>query len=55
MSRNFEIIGEVSLNIERVAPDFVTAHPELPLPFAYDMRYWLAHGYCDVSPNALYE
>ena len=25
--RNFEIIGEASRNIERVARDFVTAHP----------------------------
>jgi len=32
--RNFEIIGEGSRDIERVAPDFVTALPELPLSFA---------------------
>jgi len=29
--RNFEIIGEASRNIERVAPEFVAAQPELPL------------------------
>jgi hypothetical protein len=31
-------IGEARRNIERFAPDFVTAQPELPLSFAYDMR-----------------
>lgn len=47
--RNFEIIGEASRNIERVAPDFVTSRPELPLSFAYDMRNVLAHGYYKVD------
>lgn len=47
--RNFEIIGEASRNIERVAPEFVAAHPELPLAFAYDMRNILAHGYYKVD------
>ena len=47
--RNFEIIGEASRNIERVAPDFVVANPELPLSFAYDMRNFLAHGYYKVD------
>ena len=36
--RNFEIIGEASKNIERVAPEFVDVHSEVPLAFAYDMR-----------------
>ena len=47
--RNFEIIGEASKNVERVAPEFVAAHPELPLTFAYDMRNLLAHGYYKVD------
>ena len=47
--RNFEIIGEASKNIERVAPDFLALHPELPLSFAYDMRNVLAHGYYKVD------
>ncbi len=47
--RNFEIIGEASKNVERVAPEFVAAHPELPLAFAYDMRNLLAHGYYKVD------
>ena len=40
------LIGVASKNIERVAPEFVAAHTELPLAFAYDMRNFLAHGYC---------
>ena len=47
--RNFEIIGEASRNVERVAPEFVSAHPELPLSFAYDMRNILTHGYYKVD------
>jgi uncharacterized protein with HEPN domain len=47
--RNFEIIGEASKNVERVAPEFVAAHPDLPLAFAYDMRNLLAHGYYKVD------
>ena len=47
--RNFEIIGEASKNVERVAPEFVADHPELPLSFAYDMRNVLAHGYYKVD------
>ena len=47
--RNFEIIGEASKNVERVAPEFVAAYPELPLAFAYDMRNLLAPGYYKVD------
>lgn len=47
--RNFEIIGEASRNIERLEPDFIMQHPELPLKFAYDMRNQLAHGYFQVD------
>lgn len=47
--RNFEIIGEASHNIERDYPDFVAAHPELPLVPAYEMRNAVAHGYFKVD------
>ena len=47
--RNFEIIGDASKNVERVAPEFIATHPELPLAFAYDMRNLLAHGYYKVD------
>ena len=55
MIRNFEIIGEASKNVERVAPEFVAAHPELPLAFAYDMRNLLAHGYYKVDVNVVWK
>lgn len=47
--RNFEIIGEASNNIEKHYPEFVAAHPELPLAFAYQMRNAIAHGYFRVD------
>jgi uncharacterized protein with HEPN domain len=47
--RNFEIIGEASRNIERNCPEFMTAHPDLPLLNAYEMRNALAHGYFRVD------
>lgn len=53
--RNFEIIGEASKNVERVAPDFVATHPELPLSFAYDMRNILAHGYYKVDLSVVWK
>lgn len=53
--RNFEIIGEASRNIERIAPEFVAAHPQLPLSFAYDMRNILAHGYYRVDLGVVWK
>lgn len=42
--RNLEIIGEASNNIDKHFPDFATAHPQLPLAYAYQMRNAVAHG-----------
>jgi uncharacterized protein with HEPN domain len=47
--RNFEIIGEASHNIETHYPEFASAHPQLPLAFAYEMRNAVAHGYFKVD------
>lgn len=47
--RNLEIIGEACRNVERHAPDFAAAHPELPLAAAYQMRNAVAHGYFEVD------
>ncbi len=47
--RNFEIIGEASNNIDKRFPEFVAAHPELPLTSAYQTRNALAHGYFKVD------
>lgn len=47
--RNLEVIGEASRNIVREHAAFATAHPHLPLSFAYEMRNALAHGYFNVD------
>lgn len=47
--RNFEILGEASNNIVKHYPEFVAAHPELPLASAWQMRNALAHGYFSVD------
>jgi uncharacterized protein with HEPN domain len=47
--RNLEIIGEASHNIEVHFPEFANANPQLPLPFAYQMRNAIAHGYFKVD------
>ena len=47
--RNLEIVGEASNNIDKHYPNFVAAHPELPLAFAYQMRNAVAHGYFKVD------
>lgn len=53
--RNFEIIGEASRNIARHYPEFATAHPELPLAFAYEMRNALVHGYFKVDLDIVWK
>jgi uncharacterized protein with HEPN domain len=47
--RNFEIIGEASNNIDKRFPEFVAAHPAIPLTSAYQTRNALAHGYFKVD------
>jgi uncharacterized protein with HEPN domain len=47
--RNLEIMGEASRNITRDHPEFVAAHPELPLISAYEMRNALSHGYFQID------
>ena len=47
--RNFEVIGEVSRNIDRRYPEYRACHPEaLWLP-AYEMRNVLSHAYFRVD------
>lgn len=54
--RNFEIIGEASKNVERVATSrFLATHSDLPLAFAYDMRNVLAHGYYKVDLGVVWK
>ena len=47
--RNLEVIGEASRNIERDQPEFASAHPEIPLALANDMRNALSHGYFKID------
>ena len=46
---NFEVIGEASHNIGIQFPEFASAHPDLPLAFAYQMRNAIAQGYYRVD------
>ncbi len=47
--RNLEIIGEAASQIQRQAPEFVTAPPELPWVEMRGMRNKVIHNYFDVS------
>jgi uncharacterized protein with HEPN domain len=47
--RNIEIIGEAARQIQRQAPEFVTAHPELPWLDMRDMRNRMIHAYFDIN------
>jgi uncharacterized protein with HEPN domain len=47
--RNIEIIGEAASQIQKHAPEFVTAHPELPWVEMRGMRNKMIHNYFDVD------
>ncbi|PPE67323.1 DUF86 domain-containing protein [Caldimonas caldifontis] len=47
--RNLEVIGEACHNIEKHHTEFATAHTELPLAVAYQMRNAVSHGYFNVD------
>jgi uncharacterized protein with HEPN domain len=47
--RNIEIIGEAANHINRMAPDFVAQHPELPWAQMRGMRNIVAHAYFNVD------
>lgn len=54
--RNFEIIGEASKNIERIATQkFLALNSDLPLSFAYDMRNLLTPGYYKVDLDVVWK
>jgi uncharacterized protein with HEPN domain len=53
--RNFEIIGEASKNIERLYPDFIKTHSDIPFIDAYEMRNALSHGYFKVDLDILWK
>ncbi len=47
--RNIEIIGEAVNKIQKQAPEFVKAHPEVPWSDIRGMRNKVIHGYFDVE------
>jgi uncharacterized protein with HEPN domain len=47
--RNIEIIGEAANHINRVAPEFIAQHPELPWPNMRNMRNIVIHAYFNVD------
>jgi uncharacterized protein with HEPN domain len=47
--RNIEIIGEAASQIQKHAPEFVMAHPEIPWLDMRDMRNRMIHAYFDVN------
>ncbi|MHB1676359.1 MAG: HepT-like ribonuclease domain-containing protein [Sulfuriferula sp.] len=51
--RNIEIIGEASNNIQRVAPEFVAQHDDIPWQVMYTMRNRVSHGYDKVTPEKI--
>ena len=53
--RNFEIIGEASKNIERLFPEFIKEHTDIPFIDAYEMRNALSHGYFKVDLDILWK
>lgn len=55
VTRNFEVIGEASHNIEIRFPEFAKQHPELPLAVAYQMRNAVAHGYFKVDHEVVWK
>jgi uncharacterized protein with HEPN domain len=52
--RNIEIIGEAASHIQRHAPGFVTAHPELPWIEMRGMRNKMIHDYFDVEADVVW-
>ena len=47
--RNIEIIGEAAVRLQRIAPDFVAAHPDVPWIEMRGMRNKMIHQYFDVD------
>lgn len=47
--RNIEIVGEASNNIQQAAPDWASAHGDVPWLVMYTMRNRVAHAYHKVD------
>ncbi|MBO0902335.1 HepT-like ribonuclease domain-containing protein [Jiella sonneratiae] len=55
LAKAVEQIGEISHRVIRKFPDFVLAHPEIELRYAFQMRNRIAHGYEDLSWSTLWQ
>jgi uncharacterized protein with HEPN domain len=47
--RNIEIIGEAAVRLQRVAPEVMASHPEIPWLEMRGMRNKMIHQYFDVD------
>ena len=52
--RNIGIIGEAASRIQRHAPEFMTAHPEIPWIEMRGMRNTMIHDYFDVDVDVVW-
>jgi uncharacterized protein with HEPN domain len=53
--RNIEIIGEAATKIHNVAPDFTTAHPDIPWAAMRAMRNIITHEYFSVNLQIVWD
>lgn len=53
--RNIQIIGEAATQINRMAPEFVAQHPELPWAEMRRMRNIVVHTYFAVNLQILWQ
>jgi uncharacterized protein with HEPN domain len=52
--RNLAILGEAAHRLMADAPDFMAAHPEIPLAKIYATRNRITHAYEEVDLNILW-
>jgi uncharacterized protein with HEPN domain len=53
--RTIVVIGEAANRIQKVAPQFVTAHPELPWTQMRGIRNKVVHDYFDVAWDVVWD
>ncbi len=53
--RTLTVIGEAAVRIQKQAPEFVTAHPELPWGPMRGIRNKVVHDYFDVAWDVVWE
>lgn len=53
--RTIAVIGEAAIRIQKVAPDFVASHPEVPWKPMRDIRNKVIHDYFDVAWDIVWD